>query len=151
MMWYINCSNLDYCRCDGEPSCKDGSDEDSELCCTAKLNTVIILDGSGSVRKPNFDLAKHFVVKLAKTVTTNEESEFGFIVYSDNVKIVIPLGKPDDIEARILAAGYPRGGTNTAEAIIAAYDQLKNRPDPRAMIVLTDGSSNNRRYLKCGF
>jgi uncharacterized protein YegL len=114
-----------------------------------KLNDLaIVLDASGSIGSANFEIAKHFVSKLASAFKKFDKSRLTFVIYSSTSRIEIPLNTnltPAEINAAILAARYDGGGTATDQGITAAALELlqNSQGAPKSLVVLTDGLSNS--------
>jgi len=110
---------------------------------------VVILDSSGSIGSPNYELSKTFVAKLSNAFTPYANTRFSLIDFSTTAAMRINLKSgltPREIEAEIMKTPYQGGTTETAEGIdMATKELLANaRNVPQTFVVLTDGGSNNR-------
>lgn len=130
------------------------------LGCTSSLgpDIVIVLDGSGSITKPNFDLIKSFVVDIVGSFDigkASSQAQVAVIKYSTEVRREFDLNTYTNKSQVINAVKkivYEGGGTNTHLAL----DEMTNRAfttthgarpvsqgHPRVGIVVTDGKSND--------
>ncbi|CAG7836561.1 unnamed protein product [Allacma fusca] len=122
--------------------------EEAKISCNGKMDLVVVLDGSGSVRSENFEKSKNFVAKLFAQYSI-DTTRLGFIVYATGVKVELALGSGNtakNIQNIVEEAFFPSGGTNTNGAIKVALNLFKTakpRPGvPKVLAVFTDGESN---------
>ncbi|CAG7716082.1 unnamed protein product, partial [Allacma fusca] len=122
--------------------------EEAKIRCNAKMDLVVVLDGSKSVGPENFQKSKDFVVKLFAQYSI-ETTRLGFIVYATGVKVLLPLGSGNtalQIQYYVQRANYPKTSTNTNGAIKVALDLFKAAKPrsgvPKILAVFTDGESN---------
>ncbi|XP_063436580.1 fibropellin-1-like [Mytilus trossulus] len=117
----------------------------------SKIDLVIVLDASGSVKINNFkkmlDFCKAF---LAKADIESGNIQAGILSYSYNAKIEFQIGTFSttlDIQNAVDGINYSGGTTNTADAIKTMasdmFDTTADRADaPNIGIIITDGKSN---------
>ena len=115
---------------------------------------MFVLDGSGSVTAPRFQLIREFVESVSDALTIGpQDSLVGVIVFSRRASIQFNL-QQHTTKATLLPAinpgiRYPTGGTNTAAALrlllSSAQDGRLGIRNGRTQIaiVVTDGRSNN--------
>ena len=115
---------------------------------------MFVLDSSGSIGAPNFQLIKEFVANIATDLDIGpDNSQVGVIVFSSSAAVQFSLNTYSDknlLLSAIAAIPYTGGGTNTAAGLNLLLTQgfLGARPKsqafPRVAIVVTDGQSNDR-------
>lgn len=140
------------------------TDPDLPLHCDAKVDVVLLLDGSGSIGQDGFDAEKAFA-DIFVSAFESVSAQFSIIVYSGpktwsaysacfddpNVDMVNTCGInkvqdfSDDLEATratIKGLEWPSGTTFTSVALKTAATELSlSRPDAPAVVVLvTDGA-----------
>lgn len=124
------------------------------LACTKALDVGIILDGSGSVSKNNFKIAKEFVQSLMSHFSVSTKAtHFGVITYSTNSNLEFDLANPKyhnvvELKKRVMEIRYPGQWTRTDRALEMAAQKLftsagGDRNDKaNILIVFTDGKTN---------
>lgn len=124
------------------------------LACTKALDVGIILDGSGSVGKNNFKIAKEFVQSLMSHFSVSTKAtHFGVITYSTNSNLEFDLANPKyhnvvELKKRVMEIRYPGQWTRTDRALEMAAQKLftsagGDRNDKaNILIVFTDGKTN---------
>ncbi len=106
----------------------------------------LVIDGSGSIDPPDFDLARLFSKRVVQSCLFHENAQAGVIQFSDAAQVEAPLtGEVSLLTDALDLMGQLQESTATAEAIDAAQAQLAaGRPGvAKFMIVLTDGNPNN--------
>lgn len=137
---------------------------DEPLHCAAKVDIILMLDGSGSIGQDGFDAEKKFADTFVSAFD-NQIAQFSIIVYSGpktwsaysacfddpDVDMVNTCGinkiqdfsdDSDATRAAIQALEWPSGSTFTSVALQTAVTELQlSRPDAPAIVVLvTDGA-----------
>ncbi|CAG7826653.1 unnamed protein product, partial [Allacma fusca] len=128
--------------------------------CKGLFDLTVVLDGSGSVGKVDFEKSKDFVVKLFATYSSSDLRK-GFILFGNDAFMVFPLDNnftTPELQDIVRNVRYPSEATNTNAGIMMAVEMIQNskpRPGvPSIMIVFTDGESNigdgvsNIKYAK---
>ena len=119
--------------------------------CTTEIDIVFIMDGSGSIRRNNWDKLLDFVAKIIMELPRTGP-QVGAIVFSRNARVAFQLDRTNNLDSArnaILNIPYPRGATETAEALELAKTDLfvaanGDRPGvPNVAIVITDGKSDD--------
>lgn len=110
------------------------------------LDLMLVLDGSGSISEPDFEVMREFVRNMVASFTIGpRDANVGIIQFSTTAELYIELS---DDAAAINAAvdNMTKFGesTNIAAAIDLAQAQFVTRRAgiPRVIIVLTDGRHN---------
>jgi len=121
--------------------------------CQRPLDFVFVVDESGSVTAPNFQLVRQFLVDISDDfVVSADVVRMGLIKFSSSVTPSIPLGSINNqsqLAAAFLALSYDGGSTNTWLGLNAAVQQLEQFGRPvgtgaaRVIMVITDGRSNS--------
>ena len=122
---------------------------------------VFVLDESGSIGLPNFNLMKSFLSHLVGRLNVDGGyTRVGLVTFSSNVSTVINLNAHTSLvglQSAINSLGYRGGGTHTSLALefvrvamltSAAGDRLDV---PNVVVVLTDGQSYNTTATKVSF
>ncbi|XP_048008437.1 collagen alpha-6(VI) chain isoform X1 [Megalobrama amblycephala] len=125
-------------------------------CTSAQVaDIVFIVDESGSITTPNFDLMKRFLDRTISGLEVNPESvRVGLVLYNDRPSAEFYLDTFDnknDILNYVKIIPYRGGGTSTGAALKFAMDNLftKNRGSRKYLgvkqiaVVLTDGKSQD--------
>merc|ERR1719324_790174 len=125
----------------------------SDLVCTAQLDMLVLLDGSGSVNwyGPGFEQERSFTKKLFELMSFGETgAKAGVILFSWEAELISPMTTDqaallDAVEGMV----WPHWSTDTAAALTMAKTELTNsgRPDVakenRIVFLLTDGNANS--------
>ena len=86
--------------------------------CDKKIDLVFAIDASGSIEEPDFQRILNFVRDLVSQLEVDSrKARVGFVVYSDNPKLIFHLDAHDTIQAMsrdIVDTKYMYGKTNTA-------------------------------------
>ncbi|KAJ7383096.1 hypothetical protein OS493_030626 [Desmophyllum pertusum] len=119
--------------------------------CNQALDIAVVIDGSESVKEPNFKVCLQFVANLTNRFNVSEQgTHFGGLVYSTNVYPQFTFKdfqyyNAKNLTEKFLSFPYVREGTRTDKALIAANMDLfsekgGDRADkPDVLIVITDG------------
>merc|ERR1719473_1241479 len=127
----------------------------SDLVCTAQLDMLVLLDGSGSVNwyGPGFEQERSFTKKLFELMSFGETgAKAGVILFSWEAELISPMTVDqqallDAVEGMV----WPHWSTDTAAALTMAKTELTNsgRPDVAKentiVFLLTDGNANSMR------
>jgi hypothetical protein len=125
----------------------------SDLVCTAQLDMLVLLDGSGSVNwyGPGFEQERSFTKKLFELMSFGETgAKAGVILFSWEAELISPMTVDqqallDAVEGMV----WPHWSTDTAAALTMAKTELTNsgRPDVAKentiVFLLTDGNANS--------
>uniref|UniRef100_A0A8C4QT00 von Willebrand factor A domain containing 2 n=1 Tax=Eptatretus burgeri TaxID=7764 RepID=A0A8C4QT00_EPTBU len=113
-------------------------DEDT---CSAMVDIMVLLDGSYSIGKANFERSKHFLSRLCDMLDINPDRvNLGVKQYSSKTKLEFPL---DAYPTREELKG---GSTNTGaaiESILRNGFQGAREHSPKMLLLLTDGRSQD--------
>ena len=109
------------------------------------LDIVLVLDGSDSISRDNFDKVKSSVEDFTRQLDIGTDKIWlGLVLYSTNLTQTIQLtGNKNEILQRISQLKHERLGTNTAAGILKMSELLLyGRPNvPKLGVVVTDGQS----------
>nr|XP_018917487.1 PREDICTED: uncharacterized protein LOC109044297 [Bemisia tabaci] len=113
-----------------------------------KIDTMMVMDGSGSITEIYFQLALDSLARLVN-IFDLQEANVGFVVYSLEVTKLIPLMNNltmSKLQESIRKSQWPALGTNTSAGMFAAIDEFRKLSDarkemgiPRLLVVFTDG------------
>merc|ERR1719421_277663 len=124
-----------------------------DLVCTAQMDMLVLIDGSGSVNwyGPGFEQERSFTKKLFELMSFGAEgAKAGVILFSWEAELVSPMTTDqasllDAVEGMV----WPHWSTDTAAALTMAKTELTNsgRPDVAKentiVFLLTDGNANS--------
>merc|ERR1719214_183833 len=125
----------------------------ADLVCTAQLDMLVLLDGSGSVNwyGPGFEQERSFTKKLFELMSFGAEgAKAGVILFSWEAELISPM--TTDQSALISAVegmSWPHWNTDTAAALTMAKTELTNSGRPEVakektiIFLLTDGNPNS--------
>merc|ERR1719428_1057670 len=124
-----------------------------DLICSAQMDTLILLDGSGSVNwyGPGFEQERAFTLNLFELLSIGEEgTKAGVILFSWEAELVSPMttDKAALVDA-VQGMVWPHWTTDTAAALTMAQTELTNSgrpeiPKERTIVFLiTDGNANS--------
>lgn len=113
------------------------------------------MDGSGSIKRSNFNKEKQFVVSLIKNLDLNETrvSVMTFSTFTNTLFYLNSFKNISNIENLVTNAEYDADGTNTGLALNLADTEImqeyrgmrnENLGIPRIIMVITDGESNDK-------
>ncbi|XP_068686892.1 vitrin-like [Montipora capricornis] len=114
---------------------------------------VLVLDGSGSVGKCEFNKGKkalHYMAGLA--AESQYDTKYAAVTFATSAVINFNFTHYSIAANKTLQISYPGGLTNTQEGLLLARNLFVNpsgqRPNSREMVFLvTDGQSNVQRQL----
>lgn len=124
------------------------------LGCNNGADIVIMMDASGRVGYPNFNLIKEFVVKLVEQFDVEGgKIRIGLLTYSSTINLQFNLNQFTDrvsMFGAIRNTSYPSGGADIAGGLNYARTNMftsaaGDRANfPNIIVVITDGPSNNQ-------
>jgi len=124
------------------------------------VDVVIVLDVSGSIGIPDFDLTKSFLEQLVGYLDIDSgNTRVGLVTYSSNVGSSFDLNMYSSVasvQSAILSLSYSGGTTNTAGALTFVRTTMLtsaagDRSDvPNVVVLLTDGGSDDRTATEVG-
>merc|ERR1719235_2308334 len=124
-----------------------------DLVCTAQMDMLVLIDGSGSVNwyEPGFEQERSFTKKLFELMSFGAEgAKAGVILFSWEAELVSPM--TTDQAALIDAVDgmvWPHWNTDTAAALVMAKTELTNSgraevsKQSTIVFLLTDGNANS--------
>merc|ERR1719316_500733 len=124
-----------------------------DLVCTAQMDMLVLIDGSGSVNwyGPGFEQERSFTKKLFELMSFGAEgAKAGVILFSWEAELVSPM--TTDQQALLDAVDgmvWPHWSTDTAAALTMAKTELTNSGRPEVpkentiVFLLTDGNANS--------
>merc|ERR1719359_181092 len=124
-----------------------------DLVCTAQLDMLVLIDGSGSVNSygPGFEQERSFTKKLFELMSFGAEgAKAGVILFSWEAELVSPMTTNqaallDAVEGMV----WPHWNTDTAAALVMAKTELTNSgraevsKQSTIVFLLTDGNANS--------
>merc|ERR1719395_376425 len=125
----------------------------ADLVCTAQLDMLVLLDGSGSVNwyGPGFEQEREFTLSLFNVMSFGDEgAKAGVILFSWEAELIAPM--TTDQQALLDAVDgmvWPHWSTDTAAALTMAKTELTNSGRPEVpkentiVFLLTDGNANS--------
>merc|ERR1711939_526725 len=110
------------------------------------VDVTIVIDGSGSVGTDGWKYSVNAATKMASSFGLG--SRVSAAVFSNSFKWLTrgPFTTPDKAAAAIKKAYFPRGSTNTANALAKTLSHIKSRGSKGAkqiVYVITDGRPNS--------
>ena len=113
------------------------------------LDIVIVLDSSASVGLANWELVKQYVVNLILE-NKSKKVQFGLVVFSSRATVQFTLDQYSDIndlQEAVYSIPYSPGGTNLADAMMVAREQIFKQAGNRkeswdVLILIIDGAPN---------
>ncbi|TKR68056.1 hypothetical protein L596_024101 [Steinernema carpocapsae] len=126
----------------------------SDQPCEMTVDLVFVVDQSGSIQQPNFEIIKKDVVSFVETLTIGNgstDSRVGLVLFDNDAYVEFYLDTFSDINSIVSAIGnlsYRGGGTNISSGMDAAITQVfggpGNRPGiPDVMLLITDGQDGS--------
>jgi len=121
---------------------------DNNVVCGSKIDLVLLLDGSGSVRSKGFKQELEFADSLLSRMHYGEDfGKAAVIKFSKKIEVVGEMSfDKDALIAETSATKWPAKTTNTAEGLSRALDILAagGRASAQSVVfVLTDGMPND--------
>ncbi|XP_055995640.1 sushi, von Willebrand factor type A, EGF and pentraxin domain-containing protein 1-like isoform X2 [Ostrea edulis] len=116
--------------------------------CKGLMELVVIIDGSDSINKPDYDSLKISMSKLVQKLDIQEtEIRISFIVFSSDIALETPLmGDKQHALNTAATLPHPRDGTKTwmaLEAMTRVVAKKREVEVPIVGVVLTDGISKD--------
>merc|ERR1711988_995498 len=110
------------------------------------VDVTIVIDGSGSVGSNGWKYSVNAATKMASSFGVG--SRVSAAVFSNGFRWLTkgPFTSPDKAAAAIKKAYFPRGSTNTANALTKTLSHIKSRGSKGAkqiVYVITDGRPNS--------
>ncbi|KAK3101460.1 hypothetical protein FSP39_003762 [Pinctada imbricata] len=117
--------------------------------CKAQLDLCIVMDGSDSISKEDFQILRNLLGDLIDQLNIGPgQGRMGIVVYSRLLAMDVPLTFDKEVLKRMAAdMPHPREGTNTHLGIQRMKEMFRdsNRPNvPKVGIVVTDGISKEQ-------
>ena len=112
------------------------------------MDIAFVLDSSGSMKKDNWTIVKNFAVSFIDRLHISPDHvRVGVIVFSNDVRMSVPLGSISDKEAlknKVRGLAFEDSWTDTVEALQVLREKLfktsLDRPNIKNYVVLlTDG------------
>jgi uncharacterized protein YegL len=127
--------------------CNDDSC-DNNVVCGSKIDLVMLLDGSGSVRSKGFKQELDFADTLLSRVHYGDDfAKAGVIMFSKKIEVRAEMTfDKDALLSEVGSTSWPARTTNTAEGLSRALDILAagGRASAQSVVfVLTDGMPND--------
>ena len=115
-----------------------------EETCGAQLNDIVfLLDESGSVTAPNFQLMKSFLAQFASVVDP-DQTRIAVRTFSTATNLYFGLKESRDKVQLINDLPYRTGWTNTSLALLGALGDFEDdRNSVKIVITITDGISQD--------
>ncbi|CAH1241297.1 COL6A3 [Branchiostoma lanceolatum] len=120
---------------------------------TIALDLIFLLDGSGSITAPNFELVKSFTYSVSRNFDISPNAtRIGVAQYSDTNSLEFNLNRystKDEVLNAVNAISYQGGGTYTGSALDFVRQNMLvesagDRPmSPNILVVATDGESSD--------
>jgi len=120
-----------------------------EETCGAQLNDIVFLvDESGSVGAPNFQLMKSFLAQFASVVDP-DRTRIAVRTFSTKTRLYFGLKEPKNKVQLINELPYLTGWTNTSLALLGALRDFEDdRNSVKIVITITDGISQDPAATK---
>ncbi|XP_066300013.1 collagen alpha-3(VI) chain-like [Branchiostoma lanceolatum] len=120
---------------------------------TIALDLIFLLDGSGSITAPNFELVKSFTYSVSRNFDISPNAtRIGVAQYSDTNSLEFNLNRystKDEVLNAVNTISYQGGGTYTGSALDFVRQNMLvesagDRPmSPNILVVATDGESSD--------
>merc|ERR1719502_2313684 len=124
-----------------------------DLVCTAQIDMLLLLDGSGSVNwyGPGFESEREFTLQLFNLMSFGDEgAKAGVILFSWVAELIQPMTTDQSaLIAAVEGMSWPHWNTDTAAALTMAKTELTNSGRPEVpkektiIFLLTDGNPNS--------
>lgn len=131
-----------------------------QSCYKNVVDLAFVIDGSRSINKRNFKQVLTWITDIATAFNISSDYRIAVVRYArrENTEVEIQLGQYTDhasFQKGVMNVTYKRpGGTMSSYAINVTVDQVFKGPfgrfphARRVMIFLTDGKSDDARFLK---
>ena len=117
----------------------------------AVVDTVLILDGSGSVPRCDFSKAKEALRHMMTTLRNPQyDSKFAAVTFSSRATVSFQFLPYSSAANRITTIPYPGGMTNTQEALLEAK-RLFDNPNSGTFLIITSATETYACYLYVQF
>jgi len=130
--------------------CNDMACKTAEPTCASKVDLVLVLDGSGSVKSEGWTKISEFAKLLTGKIKFGEEhAKVGLVQFSTEAKLFQSLtATSSEVDTQLAGMAWLKGSTNTAEAFVLARETfLSGRKDAQGVVVvITDGMPSSK-YL----
>ncbi len=107
------------------------------------IDVVFVFDKSGSMNSTNNKLqnAKNGLTSAVQFFEKNKQrnDRFSLITFSSDVETIVPLSNDLDAIKTSMLHTTANGGTNYTDPLRAAKNMLKNSPNEKYIVFLTDG------------
>merc|ERR1719316_2121098 len=122
----------------------------AEPTCASKVDLVLVLDGSGSVKTEGWTKISAFAKLVVGKIKFGEEhAKVGLVQFSSEAKLFQGLtATSSEVDTGLAGMAWLKGSTNTAEALVLAREIFLNgRKDAQGIVVvITDGMPSSK-YL----
>jgi Ca-activated chloride channel family protein len=115
-----------------------------------QADVLLVVDISGSMQEDDkIGQARQAAQAFIEAIGT--ENRVGMMVFSDDVRVVVPMGQLETNKTNLLAAVSrlrTEGGTSLYWALSQAIDLMNDNPDTdriRAIVLLSDGRDNSNQ------
>jgi len=123
------------------------------LACSSRLDLMLLLDGSGSVRRKGFRRTRIFARNMIRRIDLGEDrAKVGVIMFSKKITLVSPMTfDKDALVTGINGMKWPRSTTATSKALLTAIEALAAGgrsdvdKDKTIVMVVTDGMPNDSK------
>ena len=114
----------------------------------AIVDTVLILDGSGSVPRCDFSKAKEALKHMMSTLRNPKyDSKFAAVTFSSSATVSFQFLPYSSAANRITTIPYPGGSTNTQEALSEAK-RLFDDPNSGTLLNITSVTQTYACYVR---
>merc|ERR1719421_1204903 len=124
-----------------------------DLVCTAQLDMLLLLDGSGSVNwyGPGFEQERQFALNMFNLMSFGDAgAKAGVILFSWEAELIAPMTTDQQaLIDTVEGMSWPHWNTDTAAALTMAKTELMNSGRPEVpkektiVFLLTDGNPNS--------
>ncbi|XP_074855933.1 von Willebrand factor A domain-containing protein 2 isoform X2 [Carettochelys insculpta] len=117
--------------------------------CSASVDVLLLLDGSHSIGKGNFERSKHFASKLCDALDINPDRvRVGVIQFSSTPRLEFPLdsyltkqGVQEKLKKIVFKGGSTEMGLALKYVLRKGFPGGRNSSVPELLIILSDGKS----------
>ena len=118
----------------------------SSIQCNGQLDVMLVIDSSGSISNPDYEVERNFLLQLTDTFNMAAAAiNVGYVAFSTDVTLISSLtGDKVTLQNKIKASVQMNAETNIGGAIQLAQEQLElsSRVVNRVIILVTDGEAN---------